>query len=80
MGELMVEIYSELAQRSGYVHFEKSNFLITGGAGFIGSAVVHFLIEETDHNVLNLDKLTYAGNIETLASVSGSSRLSICAG
>jgi dTDP-glucose 4,6-dehydratase len=50
------------------------NFLITGGAGFIGSAVIRFLIEETDHQVLNLDKLTYAGNLESLASVSGSSR------
>jgi len=50
------------------------NFLITGGAGFIGSAVIRFLIEETDHQVLNLDKLTYAGNLESLAGVSGSSR------
>jgi dTDP-glucose 4,6-dehydratase len=49
-------------------------FLITGGAGFIGSAVIRFLIEETDHQVLNLDKLTYAGNLESLATVSVSSR------
>jgi dTDP-glucose 4,6-dehydratase len=49
-------------------------FLITGGAGFIGSAVIRFLIEETDHQVLNLDKLTYAGNLESLASVLGNSR------
>ena len=45
------------------------NFLITGGAGFIGSALVRFLIRETDHEVLNLDKLTYAGNLRNLASV-----------
>ena len=45
------------------------NFLITGGAGFIGSAVIRFLTEETDHQVLNLDKLTYAGNLESLTSV-----------
>lgn len=45
-------------------------FLITGGAGFIGSAVVRFLIEETDHQVLNLDKLTYAGNLASLESIS----------
>ena len=50
------------------------NFLITGGAGFIGSAVIRFLIEETDHQVLNLDKLTYAGNLESLVSVSESFR------
>ena len=43
--------------------------LVTGGAGFIGSAVVRFLIEETGHRVVNLDKLTYAGNLESLAAV-----------
>ena len=45
-------------------------FLITGGAGFIGSAVVRHLIRETDHHVLVVDKLTYAGNLESLAPVS----------
>ena len=49
-------------------------FLITGGAGFIGSAVVRFLINETDHQVVNLDKLTYAGNLKSLDSVSSSKR------
>ncbi|WP_275287263.1 dTDP-glucose 4,6-dehydratase [Halomonas elongata] len=44
-------------------------FLVTGGAGFIGSAVVRELIENTDHRVVNVDKLTYAGNLESLASV-----------
>lgn len=51
-----------------------TRFLITGGAGFIGSAVIRFLIEETNHQVLNFDKLTYAGNLETLRRVSESSR------
>ena len=46
--------------------------LVTGGAGFIGSAVVRYLIAETDAIVLNVDKLTYAGNLESLASVSES--------
>jgi dTDP-glucose 4,6-dehydratase len=43
--------------------------LITGGAGFIGSAFVRMLIAETDYAVVNLDKLTYAGNLENLAAV-----------
>ena len=49
-------------------------FLITGGAGFIGSAVIRNIINNTSDSVLNLDKLTYAGNLESLADVSGSSR------
>ena len=48
--------------------------LVTGGAGFIGSAFVRYLIETTDHHVLNIDKLTYAGNLLSLASVSESKR------
>ena len=50
------------------------HFFITGGAGFIGAAVIRFLIENTDHQVLNLDKLTYAGNLESLKSVAKSQR------
>lgn len=48
--------------------------MITGGAGFIGGAVVRTLINETDHHVVNVDKLTYAGNLESLAEVSASDR------
>ncbi|NRP26520.1 dTDP-glucose 4,6-dehydratase 2 [Marinobacterium sp. xm-d-420] len=48
--------------------------IVTGGAGFIGSAVVRHLINDTDHTVLNLDKLTYAGNLDSLSSVSSSDR------
>lgn len=48
--------------------------LVTGGAGFIGSAVVRYLINETEHSVLNLDILTYAGNLESVQSVSDSDR------
>lgn len=43
--------------------------LITGGAGFIGSALVRHLIGDTEHSVLNIDALTYAGNLESLAMV-----------
>lgn len=43
--------------------------MITGGAGFIGSSLIHFLINETDNQVLNLDKLTYAGNLQSVKSI-----------
>ncbi len=49
-------------------------FLITGGAGFIGSAVVRHLLQDTNHSLVNLDKLTYAGNLDSCALVSDSSR------
>jgi dTDP-glucose 4,6-dehydratase len=48
--------------------------IVTGGAGFIGSALVRHLIGRTDHEVLVIDKLTYAGNLASLASVEGHSR------
>jgi dTDP-glucose 4,6-dehydratase len=48
--------------------------LITGGAGFIGSAMVRHIIQNTDDVVLNVDKLTYAGNLESLASVADNAR------
>lgn len=48
--------------------------LVTGGAGFIGSAVVRHLINDTTHSVVNLDALTYAGNLESVAGVASSDR------
>ncbi len=48
--------------------------LVTGGAGFIGSAVVRELINNSNHEVMNVDKLTYAGNLDSLGSVSEDSR------
>ena len=54
--------------------------LITGGAGFIGSALVRHLISETDHEVLNLDKLTYAGVLASLDPVAGHPRYRFCHG
>lgn len=48
--------------------------LITGGAGFIGSAVIRHIIHNTDDEVLNIDKLTYAGNLESLRDIDQSAR------
>lgn len=48
--------------------------LVTGGAGFIGSALIRHVLTHTSHDVLNLDKLTYAGNLESLASVADNPR------
>jgi len=48
--------------------------IVTGGAGFIGSAVIRHIIRNTDDSVVNLDKLTYAGNLESLVEVSRSER------
>lgn len=48
--------------------------LVTGGAGFIGSAVIRHIIKNTNDTVLNLDKLTYAGNLESLSDVADSQR------
>ena len=50
------------------------NILVTGGAGFIGSAVIRHIINNTQDSVVNLDKLTYAGNLESLVDVSSSQR------
>ena len=49
-------------------------FLVTGGAGFIGSALVRHLVQDTDHHVMVVDKLTYAGNLESLAPVANDPR------
>ncbi|MBT5399840.1 dTDP-glucose 4,6-dehydratase [bacterium] len=49
-------------------------YLITGGAGFIGSAVIRNIINNTRHSVINADKLTYAGNLESLKSIENSGR------
>jgi len=57
-----------------------SKFFVTGGAGFIGSAFVRFLINSTEHEVLNLDKLTYSGNLSSLESISSDKRYSFVKG
>ena len=48
--------------------------LITGGAGFIGSALIRYIINHTNHKVINVDKLTYAGNLSALSDVESSTR------
>lgn len=52
----------------------KKKILVTGGAGFIGSTVIKHIINNTNYSVVNIDKLTYAGNLKTLESVSKDSR------
>ena len=56
------------------IQFKK--LLITGGAGFIGSNLIRYIINNTQHSVINLDKLTYSGNLESLNSVNGNDRYS----
>jgi dTDP-glucose 4,6-dehydratase len=53
-----------------------SKILVTGGAGFIGSNFCRLLIQDTDHHVVNLDALTYAGNLESLTDIADDSRYS----
>ena len=54
--------------------FSNKTILVTGGAGFIGSALVRYLVRHTNHKVINVDKLTYAGHSESLMDISGSER------
>jgi dTDP-glucose 4,6-dehydratase len=64
-----------LLSRLAATHGETLKTLfITGGAGFIGSALVRMLIAETEYAVVNVDKLTYAGNLESLAAVEAHAR------
>jgi dTDP-glucose 4,6-dehydratase len=56
------------------------NVLVTGGAGFIGSNFIHYLLENTECNVINLDALTYAGNLDNLKDIENSKQYSFIKG
>ena len=58
--------------KSELSNVNKNTLLVTGGAGFIGSALIRQLITETDFTVINIDKLTYAGNLESLTEIDAS--------
>ena len=50
--------------------------LVTGGAGFIGSALIRYIINNTEHSIVNIDKLTYAGNLESLKNIANNKKYS----
>ena len=56
------------------------NILVTGGAGFIGSNFIKLMLERGEHNLINLDALTYAGNLENLADIKDDQRYTFVKG
>ncbi len=71
MERLFGTVYTEYSGRNIVT---LKTIIVTGGAGFIGSAVIRELIQNTDYQVVNLDKLTYAGNLESLKTIESNER------
>lgn len=55
-----------MSNRNVNHEYRNMKILVTGGAGFIGSAVIRYILSETDYQVVNLDSLTYAGNLDSI--------------
>lgn len=70
----MFAIYSKIYLIILAINIHHEKILVTGGAGFIGSAVVRHIINDTQDAVVNVDKLTYAGNLESLESLANHPR------
>ena len=66
---------NELNSKKFNKRVNNMRILITGGAGFIGSAVIRHLLLNTNHEVINIDKLTYAGNLESLKQIEKSKKV-----
>jgi len=70
----VIRVFDSVFFRRITMNLKGSNVLVTGGAGFIGSALIRYLIRDTNNEIINLDKLTHTGNLDCLMSVFDSPR------